>query len=122
MVPLIGHTYGHCGVAVNRGDRWLFQTGDAYFYHREMDTDHPHCTPGLKLYQEMMDKDRKARVWNQGRLRNLKRLHSDQVEIFCSHDVHEFEQLAGRSIEVPAEEIRLRPESGFLSQDSHEHP
>lgn len=30
LVPLIGHTLGHAGVAVNRGDQWLLQAGDAY--------------------------------------------------------------------------------------------
>jgi glyoxylase-like metal-dependent hydrolase (beta-lactamase superfamily II) len=37
MVPLPGHTFGHAGVAVNRGDKWLLLAGDAYFYHAEMD-------------------------------------------------------------------------------------
>jgi glyoxylase-like metal-dependent hydrolase (beta-lactamase superfamily II) len=29
LVPLFGHTRGHCGVAVQDGDGWLFQCGDA---------------------------------------------------------------------------------------------
>lgn len=106
MVPLIGHTFGHAGVAVmNDQNQWLFNTGDAYFYHGEMHIHHPHCTPGLQVYQMMMDKDRKARVWNQNRLRELKRSHSNEVEIFCSHDVAEFERLSGRSPEVPPEKM-----------------
>lgn len=97
LIPLIGHTLGHCGVAVNNGTKWLFNTGDAYFYHAEMDALNPHCTPGLNFYQIMMEKNRKARLWNQGRLRELKRNHSAAVEIFCSHDVREFERLSGHS-------------------------
>ncbi len=105
LIPLIGHTHGHCGVAMQAEGKWLFNTGDAYFFHEEMNVEHPHCTPGLEFYQLMMEKDHKARVWNQQRLRDLKKSHGDRVEIFCSHDVVEFERLAGRSAQIPASEI-----------------
>lgn len=102
MVPLVGHTFGHAGVAV-RGERdWLLLAGDAYFYHAEMDVDRPRCTPGLRLYQTMMEKDRRKRLWNQGRLRTLKREHGDEVTIVSSHDVLEFERIAGRAHDQPA--------------------
>jgi glyoxylase-like metal-dependent hydrolase (beta-lactamase superfamily II) len=29
LVPLFGHTRGHCGMAVHTGSRWLFHVGDA---------------------------------------------------------------------------------------------
>jgi glyoxylase-like metal-dependent hydrolase (beta-lactamase superfamily II) len=108
LVPLIGHTYGHAGVAVHRGDKWLLQAGDAYFFHAEMDPERPRCTPGLRFYQWMMQKDGRARVANQKRLRELRRRHAADVEIFCGHDLTEFERLSGRSAEVPAEMI-IRP-------------
>jgi len=106
LVPLVGHTFGHAGVAV-RGEngRWLFNTGDAYFFHGEMDPDNPTCTPGLRFYQRMMDKNHEARVWNQTRLRELRRSYADEVDLFCSHDVLEFERVAGRSAEIPAERM-----------------
>jgi glyoxylase-like metal-dependent hydrolase (beta-lactamase superfamily II) len=115
LIPLIGHTFGHCGVAVEREGRWLFNTGDAYFYHEEMNLEHPHCTPGLIFYQNMMDKDHEARVWNQERLRELKRDHSDTIDMFCSHDVVEFERFAGRSAELPIEHMHLHAHSHFPS-------
>lgn len=105
MVPLIGHTWGHSGIAINRGDRWLFNTADAYFFHGEMDLEKPHCTPGLAFYQRMMQKDAKARLWNQERLRGLKRSHSDAITLFSSHDVLEFERLANRPLDIPAEAV-----------------
>ncbi|HEU5073475.1 MAG TPA: hypothetical protein VFU02_04870 [Polyangiaceae bacterium] len=43
----------------------------------------------------MMDKDRRARLWNQERLRRLRQAHSSEVEIFCGHDVLEVERLSG---------------------------
>ncbi len=105
MIPLHGHTFGHTGVAIQQGNRWLLNAADAYFYHEEMNVDRPRCTPGLRFYQWMMDKDRSERIENQIRLRELKREHSDQVEIFCSHDVVEFERLTGRSAGVPVEQL-----------------
>jgi glyoxylase-like metal-dependent hydrolase (beta-lactamase superfamily II) len=97
LVPLHGHTLGHAGVAVRRDGSWLLQAGDAYFYHREMDRERPWCTPGLRLYQTMMEKDRAARLHNQARLRTLCTDHPE-VCVCCAHDPREFEHLAGRAM------------------------
>ena len=101
-MPLPGHTFGHAGVAVRLDEHWLLNAGDAYFFHAEMDPVRPRCTPGLRFYQWMMEKDRAARLANQRRLRALKRAHASQVALFCGHDIREFERLAGRSARVPA--------------------
>ena len=100
-MPLAGHTLGHVGVAVQVGSRWLLQAGDAYFYHREMDLARPWCTPGLRFYQTMMEQDRRARLHNQERLRELKAERGVEVDIFSAHDLEEFERLSGRSARVP---------------------
>lgn len=102
LVPLIGHTLGHAGVAVRRGSDWLLLAGDAYFFHEEMDPVRPRCTPGLRLYQRLMEKDRRSRLANQDRLRLLLREHFREVQVVCAHDVAEFERLAGRSHQRPA--------------------
>lgn len=103
LVPLIGHTLGHAGVAVEADEGWLLHAGDAYFYHQEMDVDHPGCTPGLRAYQWMMEKDRGMRLWNQARLRDLKARHGGEVELFCAHDAREFERMrtAEPRVQVP---------------------
>jgi glyoxylase-like metal-dependent hydrolase (beta-lactamase superfamily II) len=106
MVPLPGHTFGHAGVAVESDGKWFLMVGDAYFYHREMDFTNPSCTPGLRFYQWMMEKDRGARLRNQERLRDLRRTNSATVSICCAHDVEEFETLSGRSARIPAEMLR----------------
>src|SRR5690606_23092517 len=54
LVPLLGHTLGHCGIAVKEEKKWYFNAGDAYFYHEEMDEINPYCTPGLRAYQRLM--------------------------------------------------------------------
>ncbi|MEB2231963.1 MBL fold metallo-hydrolase [Xanthomonas campestris pv. campestris] len=101
LVPLPGHTFGHAAVAVRTPERWLLLAGDAYFYHREMDPQ-PYCTPGLRFYQWMLEKDRTARLHNQRRLRALRQQHGAEVEVFCSHDVVEFERIAGLPARLPA--------------------
>lgn len=102
MIPLPGHTFGHAGVAVQAEGEWLLQAGDAYFYHEEMDPVHPHCTPGLRFYQWMMEKDRDARFATQRHLRELKHRRDGGVTICSGHDIVEFERLSGRSARVPA--------------------
>jgi glyoxylase-like metal-dependent hydrolase (beta-lactamase superfamily II) len=102
MIPLVGHTHGHAGIAVKRPNGWLLQAGDAYFYHEEMDLERPRCTPGLRFYQWMMEKDRGWRLENQARLREAKRQYGGSLVICCGHDPSEFERLSGRSPEVVA--------------------
>jgi glyoxylase-like metal-dependent hydrolase (beta-lactamase superfamily II) len=103
LVPLRGHTFGHVGVAVRSGGRWLLLAGDAYFHHGEMHLDEPWCTPGLLMYQTMLEKDRPARLRNQQRLRDLRRAHGTEIDIFSAHDNVEFRRLSGRSPALPAD-------------------
>ena len=93
MIPLPGHTLGHAGIAIQTGEGWVLNAGDAYFYRRELDWDRRRCTPGLRLYQRLMDTDRTLRFENQERLRELKRDEGSRVTIFCSHDQKELETL-----------------------------
>ena len=102
LVPLAGHTHGHAGVAVDTGSGWKLLAGDAYFHAGEMDAQRPHCTPGLRAYQWLMDTDRPARIHNQQRLRALAHEHAGEISVFCSHDVGEFERCSARSAHAPA--------------------
>jgi glyoxylase-like metal-dependent hydrolase (beta-lactamase superfamily II) len=97
LVPLIGHTRGHCGVAIDTGHGWVLHAGDSYFFHGEMDVAHPHCTVGLRFYQWMMQADGLSRHRNQERLRELVRDHGSEVELFCSHDAADYLKFVGRS-------------------------
>jgi glyoxylase-like metal-dependent hydrolase (beta-lactamase superfamily II) len=107
IVPLFGHTFGHAGIAIHRGVDWLLHAGDAYFHHRELDYDRRRCTPGLRFYQWMMEKDRRARLSNLHRLRALRKRQGSNLTIFSGHDPVEFERLSGRSIDdVPWPDVR----------------
>ncbi|MGE5865611.1 MAG: hypothetical protein ACM32J_11015, partial [Rhizobacter sp.] len=57
-----------------------------------------------RLYQTLMEKNRRLRLRNQARLRQLAHGHPD-VRVFCSHDPHEFEQLSRRSLEDRASSL-----------------
>ena len=120
MIPLIGHSLGHAGVAVKQKEKWLLHAGDAYFFRHELDDVKPWCTPGLALYQKMLEQDGPSRLMNQQRLRQLRKNHGNEVQIFCSHDVEEFENLSGRPADIPAPK-----DSGvntlILSNPSHLH-
>jgi glyoxylase-like metal-dependent hydrolase (beta-lactamase superfamily II) len=107
LVPLAGHTLGHAGVAVYSEGRWLLLAGDAYFHHREMDWEAPWCTPGLRAYQTLKEKNRSARLANQQRLRELRQLNGTGIELFRAHDNHEFETLAGHSVRLPASALPM---------------
>lgn len=37
LVPLFGHTRGHCGVAIQNGSSWIFQCADALPTHAQFD-------------------------------------------------------------------------------------
>ena len=95
LVPLRGHTRGHCGVAVRRPDGgWLLHAGDSYFSAGEKETP-PSAPPGLRLFQTLMAVDDLARRHNQERLRELHAAHGDEVTIFSAHDPVEYAALAG---------------------------
>lgn len=91
MIPLPGHSPGHSGIAIEQPDGWLLHCGDAYFDTREMNTEDPSCTPGLRLQQKMISHDNADRLKTQKRLRSLKERHDD-VKLICSHSPEEFYQ------------------------------
>jgi glyoxylase-like metal-dependent hydrolase (beta-lactamase superfamily II) len=89
LIPLAGHTRGHAGIAIQTSDGWLLHAGDAYFYRNEIGSPQRRCTPGLRAYQWMMEVDRKARLYNQEKLRALSCDRTSNVRLFCSHDAIE---------------------------------
>lgn len=100
LIPLRGHTRGHCGVAVRRpSGGWFLHAGDSYFSHGEKDTP-PTCPLGLSLFQNVVQMDRKARHANADRVRSLHTEHGpdsgadEVVTVFCAHDAVEFDALA----------------------------
>jgi glyoxylase-like metal-dependent hydrolase (beta-lactamase superfamily II) len=96
LIPLLGHTHGHTGVAVRRADRWLLHCGDAYFHHGEIASP-PRCPPGIAAFATLDQVDGAARRSNVERLRELSQRHRDQVELICSHDAFYLDGATGQS-------------------------
>ena len=110
LIPVVGHTRGHCAVAVRQGDGWLLHAGDAYFFHGEVDAENPRSTPGLALFQRLAAVDDAARRKNQARLRDLAREHRATVRIFSAHDPLELDSWVQgeRDHTGPASEVTRR--------------
>jgi glyoxylase-like metal-dependent hydrolase (beta-lactamase superfamily II) len=92
IVPLVGHSRGHCGVAVRTTDGWLLHAGDAYFSRHEVDLHAPREPLGSGLFQRLRSIDNVARRYNVARLRTLRRAHPE-VKVFSAHDAVEYEAL-----------------------------
>ncbi len=86
LVPLFGHTLGHCGVAVRHAGRWLLHVGDAYYLRVELATD-DHPVSALTAQRADDDDLRRASL---SELRRLARDHGAEVEMFGYHDFTEF--------------------------------
>lgn len=89
LIPLHGHTAGHCGVAVRTPEGWLLHAGDAYFFRGSI-AEEASAPFGIRLFQRITDTIGTARRQNQERLRQLNRSKGKEIRIFCAHDPHEF--------------------------------
>ncbi|QDT38456.1 MBL fold metallo-hydrolase [Stratiformator vulcanicus] len=86
LIPLFGHTLGHCGVAIQSDSGWLFYIGDAYFLRGEL-TDPDHPVGKLSAQRAVNDPQRRTTLET---LKRLHRDHSDEITMFGYHDETEF--------------------------------
>ncbi len=96
VIPLPGHTPGHCGIAVRTPDKWLLHAGDSYFFRGQIQTPPLPMPLALRAFQRRTDTDHAVRVANQERLRVLNAHHSAEISIFSSHDPQEYDGCCGR--------------------------
>jgi glyoxylase-like metal-dependent hydrolase (beta-lactamase superfamily II) len=92
LIPLAGHTAGHCAVAVEDGGRWLLHAGDAFYHDGETDPASPWTLPLWEMLEEITEIDRPLRIANQARIRELRRTAGDTVDVFSAHDPWAFER------------------------------
>jgi glyoxylase-like metal-dependent hydrolase (beta-lactamase superfamily II) len=97
LVPLIGHTKGHCGVVVETPEGWLLHAGDAYYYDEQM-AKPPRCPPMFKLFQYLAHTDRRKAQEQLEKLRRLANSSEAGGRVFCTHDPSEFEQLSSTTV------------------------
>jgi len=80
LIPLAGHTSGHCGVAVETPGGWLLHCGDAVnMYLRGAD---PKCSSGkpARRYVRYSVGPHTPRLWR------LIQEHGDEVQLISGHD------------------------------------
>lgn len=85
LIPLFGHTLGHCGVAVQQGSRWLLHVGDAYYLRAEL-TDDNHPVSAIAAQRADDDTQRRSSL---DKLRRLFRDHSQDIDLVGYHDLSE---------------------------------
>ncbi len=99
MVPLIGHTRGHVGVAVKNGSKWLLHCGDAYFHRSEVALKHEDPMPaGLAFFETLVQTLPAERKASQVRLKELVKSSGNEVELFCAHDPVEFARAIAQQV------------------------
>ncbi|TGD99670.1 MBL fold metallo-hydrolase [Methylobacterium nonmethylotrophicum] len=86
LIPLPGHSKGHCGVAYRENGQWTLHAGDAYFDARVNFLDTP---PGLPL-EIAMQADPCERVASLSKLRELRSRYGSEIAMFCAHDHQEY--------------------------------
>jgi len=87
LIPLPGHTRGHCGVAIGKPGKWLLHCGDAASpFHRDTDL-HNRGESTHRLDFLSAGFTQRAIGSHVPRLRNLLRDHGDEVQVISSHDI-----------------------------------
>lgn len=88
LIPLFGHTSGHCGIAVQQKDKWLLYVGDAYYLRDELFVpNHP-----VETVAAANAMNNSLRLASLEKLRQLHKEHHDEIEMFGYHDPAEFKQ------------------------------
>jgi glyoxylase-like metal-dependent hydrolase (beta-lactamase superfamily II) len=95
LVPLPGHTRGHCGVAIRMPERWLLHAGDAYYHERRMG-ETGGCTPGFIAFEWFAHIDHGRAMKQMRALWQVVNSHKGEVETCCTHDPAEFARLQKR--------------------------
>jgi len=87
LIPLHGHTRGHCGVAIQKSRGWLFHCGDATypFYHENKPVG---SIKPLPFYVMAPPKwlERSLVGEKTPRLKALYKKHADEIQYICSND------------------------------------
>jgi len=88
LIPLVAHSPGHCGVAVQTSQGWLLHCGDAYLRQMQVDPVQPRSL--FPWWFRPVERHFEKPVL---RLRALAREHGDEVRLFCAHDRQTFNEM-----------------------------
>jgi glyoxylase-like metal-dependent hydrolase (beta-lactamase superfamily II) len=94
ILPMHGHTRGHCAIIVRDRERWLVHAGDAYFHSTSITGGSvPLGFRAFELATEMSSSQRRASL---AALRRLRESYND-VALFCAHDPQEYEAMRAKA-------------------------
>ncbi len=98
LIPLAGHTRGHCGVAVDSGDGWILHCGDAYYVKEELREDGR--TPlGVAGFRRIAHCDYKRAMEQVERLKEVLKRDTGGLTLIASHDQFEYRNLFGKPLD-----------------------
>lgn len=83
LIPLLGHSKGHCGIAIKQKEGWLFFCGDAYYSHLQLDPKNKLRT--LDKLERVFAENNQMRVDNLHKIQQLAHT-TKNIEIICAHD------------------------------------
>lgn len=90
LIPMVGHTRGHCAIAIQQDDKWLLHCGDCYGYYQQVNPVQPYRHPCGGLMEAVVTLSFKMPRRHWSGIRKLLKEHGDQIQTCCSHDFHEF--------------------------------
>ena len=83
LIPLLGHSKGHCGIAIKQKEGWLFFCGDAYYSHLQLDPKNKLRT--LDKLERIFAENNSMRLDNLHKIQQLAQTKKN-IEIICAHD------------------------------------
>ena len=99
LVPLPGHTQGHCAVAISVGAGWLLHAGDATYPFYQRGNPRPPYKPLPRWLMNPPAIVERIVTGNQTpRLQDLLAEHGDTIQIICSNDSITYSQIIDRSV------------------------
>ena len=92
LLPLPGHTRGHCGVAIGKEGNWLLHCGDAASPYYSGSDLHDRGPSAYVL--DFLPQSITQRILgpHQPKLRSLLEQHGDQIQVVSSHDIFSFRE------------------------------
>jgi len=90
LVPLFGHTRGHCAVGVRTDRGWMVHCGDAYTDRCQIGLATRAWPKGPRFHQRKTAIDFAATERVHSQLKHLALEHPEEISICCSHDPVEF--------------------------------
>ncbi|MDI6795889.1 MAG: MBL fold metallo-hydrolase [Desulfatibacillaceae bacterium] len=97
LVPLPGHTPGHCAVAVKKDSGWLLHCGDAYYSSEELGADSSK-NPLMKAFTHFAHTDFPLAAAQKNRIRQL--MGEKDISLCSSHVPQEYERFSGRPLQA----------------------